>query len=382
MTPSRRRAPRPQPQAGADQDGLRHGHRDVVYTDADLPFDMDELVKACRVMRHYEADLVSAYRLDRTGEGTRSFYSTIYNVLVRVLFGVRARVNFAFKLCRRSVLDHMTLVSEGRSSTPSWSSGPTSWASTSSSSVSTTSPDPRGVHPEPPAVIATSCRDGRSGGAASPAAGRDGLKGLFEALLRGGWSACWYDGPLAWLRRPAPGREPTDRSGAATCHLSTPPPCADGRRRSWPWRCSGIAGWGRSSGRATTRSGRRRRSPARSRRHPRDDGGRQYHQRRQAATGPSWSRGRRATTSRWSSSASTTSASIRRRRRRVRPDDHPGRMGLREARARHPGRPGDGSGHPGHVGPDAGPARDRSTAGQHGHPRRGVPAPAGAGGLP
>ena len=41
----------------------------VLYTDADLPFDMDELVKACRVMRHYEADIVSAYRLDRTGEG-------------------------------------------------------------------------------------------------------------------------------------------------------------------------------------------------------------------------------------------------------------------------------------------------------------------------
>ena len=62
----------------------------VLYTDADLPFDMDELVKACRVMRHYEADLVSAYRLDRTGEGyVRSVYSTIYNVLVRVLFGVR-----------------------------------------------------------------------------------------------------------------------------------------------------------------------------------------------------------------------------------------------------------------------------------------------------
>jgi glycosyltransferase involved in cell wall biosynthesis len=87
----------------------------VLYTDADLPFDMDELVKACRVMRHYEADVVSAYRLDRTGEGyVRSVYSTIYNVLVRVLFGVRVRdVNFAFKLCRRSVLDHMTLVSEG-----------------------------------------------------------------------------------------------------------------------------------------------------------------------------------------------------------------------------------------------------------------------------
>ena len=87
----------------------------VLYTDADLPFDMDELIKACRVMRHYEADLVSAYRLDRTGEGyVRSVYSTLYNLLVRVLFGMRIRdINFAFKLCRREVLESMTLVSEG-----------------------------------------------------------------------------------------------------------------------------------------------------------------------------------------------------------------------------------------------------------------------------
>ena len=87
----------------------------VLYTDADLPFDMDELIKACRVMRHYEADLVSAYRLDRTGEGyVRIVYSTLYNLLVRVLFGMRIRdINFAFKLCRREVLESMTLVSEG-----------------------------------------------------------------------------------------------------------------------------------------------------------------------------------------------------------------------------------------------------------------------------
>ena len=87
----------------------------VLYTDADLPFDMDELVKACRVMRHYEADVVSAYRLDRTGEGyVRSVYSTIYNLLVRLLFGVRMRdINFAFKLVRRRVLDQVELESEG-----------------------------------------------------------------------------------------------------------------------------------------------------------------------------------------------------------------------------------------------------------------------------
>lgn len=87
----------------------------ILYTDADLPFDMDELIKACRVMRHYEADIVSAYRFDRTGEGyVRTVYSALFNGLVRSLFGIRMRdVNFAFKLCRRRVFDHVELRSEG-----------------------------------------------------------------------------------------------------------------------------------------------------------------------------------------------------------------------------------------------------------------------------
>lgn len=87
----------------------------ILYTDADLPFDMDEVQKACRLMRHYEADIVSAYRFDRTGEGyVRTVYSTMYNLLVRWLFGVKQRdINFAFKLCRRRVLDTVTLKSEG-----------------------------------------------------------------------------------------------------------------------------------------------------------------------------------------------------------------------------------------------------------------------------
>lgn len=87
----------------------------VLYSDADLPFDMDELIKACRVMRHYEADLVSAYRLDRTGEGyVRTIYSFFYNALVRVFFGVKMRdVNFAFKLCRGRIFEHIQLESEG-----------------------------------------------------------------------------------------------------------------------------------------------------------------------------------------------------------------------------------------------------------------------------
>jgi glycosyltransferase involved in cell wall biosynthesis len=87
----------------------------VLYTDADLPFEMIELIRAVRVMRHYEADMVSAYRLDRTGEGPRrAVYSWVYNLLIKQMFGTRLRdINFAFKLVRRRVLDNVSLVSEG-----------------------------------------------------------------------------------------------------------------------------------------------------------------------------------------------------------------------------------------------------------------------------
>jgi len=101
---------------GSMKSGFQASTGDVVlYTDADLPFDMRELHKALRLMHQYEADVVAAYRFDRTGEGyVRVIYSFFYNLLVRVLFGCRFRdVNFAFKLVRRRVLDQVTLRSEG-----------------------------------------------------------------------------------------------------------------------------------------------------------------------------------------------------------------------------------------------------------------------------
>ena len=87
----------------------------MLYTDADLPFDMAEVSKAVRLLRMYEADIVSAYRFDRTGEGARRLiYSYVYNHLVQALFHLRLRdMNFAFKLVRRNVLDHVELRSEG-----------------------------------------------------------------------------------------------------------------------------------------------------------------------------------------------------------------------------------------------------------------------------
>jgi glycosyltransferase involved in cell wall biosynthesis len=101
---------------GSIRTGLAEAKGDLVlYTDADMPFDLTQLHKALRLAEIYDADIVSAYRHDRTGEGAkRAVYSYVYNSLVKLLLGLRMRdVNFAFKLIRRRVLDHLELKSEG-----------------------------------------------------------------------------------------------------------------------------------------------------------------------------------------------------------------------------------------------------------------------------
>ncbi len=87
----------------------------VLYADADLPFDMQELGRAVRLLDYHEADVLSAYRFDRTSEGLRRMlYSFVYNRLVRSAFGLWLKdVNFGFKLFRRTVLEGMALRSEG-----------------------------------------------------------------------------------------------------------------------------------------------------------------------------------------------------------------------------------------------------------------------------
>jgi len=87
----------------------------VCYLDADLPVDFWDLLPACRLIRTYEADVVSAYRLNRMSEGPRrAVYTLVYNWLIRLVFGMQVRdVNFAFKLFRRRILRHVALTSNG-----------------------------------------------------------------------------------------------------------------------------------------------------------------------------------------------------------------------------------------------------------------------------
>lgn len=101
---------------GAVRSGLAHATGSVIlYSDIDLPFDMMEAKKALRLMRYYEADIVTAFRFDRISEGfRRMIYSKVYNTLIRLLFGLRIKdVNFSFKMIRKRVLAPFELRSEG-----------------------------------------------------------------------------------------------------------------------------------------------------------------------------------------------------------------------------------------------------------------------------
>jgi glycosyltransferase involved in cell wall biosynthesis len=87
----------------------------VLYTDADLPFDLQELGRAVRLLEYQQADVLSGYRFDRTSEGfVRTLYSFFYNLLIRVAFGLPIKdVNFSFKLFRRELLSRFELKSQG-----------------------------------------------------------------------------------------------------------------------------------------------------------------------------------------------------------------------------------------------------------------------------
>jgi glycosyltransferase involved in cell wall biosynthesis len=101
---------------GALKTGLGATTKDViVYSDIDLPWDLDELERAIHLMEYLEADMICAFRLDRTSEGTRRIaYSYAYNFLVRTLFRVHVKdINFSFKVLHRHVLESIELKSAG-----------------------------------------------------------------------------------------------------------------------------------------------------------------------------------------------------------------------------------------------------------------------------
>ena len=87
----------------------------VVYSDIDLPWDLDQLERVLHLMEFLEADMICAFRFDRTSEGSKRIaYSLFYNFLIRTLFGVHVKdINFSFKVMHRRVLESIELKSQG-----------------------------------------------------------------------------------------------------------------------------------------------------------------------------------------------------------------------------------------------------------------------------
>ncbi|HEY0370409.1 MAG TPA: glycosyltransferase family 2 protein [Thermoanaerobaculia bacterium] len=101
---------------GTLRTGFAAATKDLVfYMDSDIPFDPDVLGRAIRAMELTDADMIAAYRHDRTMEGfKRGVYTLVYNWLIGILFGWPHRdINFSFKLMKRSVLEAIELRSEG-----------------------------------------------------------------------------------------------------------------------------------------------------------------------------------------------------------------------------------------------------------------------------
>ncbi|MFH2055014.1 MAG: glycosyltransferase family 2 protein [bacterium] len=84
----------------------------VFYTDGDHQFDLRELRHLLPLLE--DADIVSAYRQNRRDPWFRKLNAGIYNLALKLLFGLRVRdVDCAFKLYRRQIFDHIAIQADG-----------------------------------------------------------------------------------------------------------------------------------------------------------------------------------------------------------------------------------------------------------------------------
>ena len=84
----------------------------VFFSDADGQFDLRELPSLLAVLA--EVPVVVGYRIKRNDPPHRLFIAKTYNLIVRMVFGLRVRdIDCAFKLFRREALEHVSLESNG-----------------------------------------------------------------------------------------------------------------------------------------------------------------------------------------------------------------------------------------------------------------------------
>ncbi len=84
----------------------------VFFSDADGQFDLSELSGLLAMLKR--APVVLGYRIRRSDPFYRLFIAKVYNIVIRLTFGLRVRdIDCAFKLFRRTVLQDVVLESDG-----------------------------------------------------------------------------------------------------------------------------------------------------------------------------------------------------------------------------------------------------------------------------
>ncbi|MEK7641190.1 MAG: glycosyltransferase family 2 protein [Patescibacteria group bacterium] len=93
----------------AARTGFRSASKDLVFfTDADQQFDINDLDTLLPLVEQY--DMVAGYRKDRKDPLMRNFIAWVYNLLIRLFFGLRVKdVDCAFKVFKRKVFDTIQL---------------------------------------------------------------------------------------------------------------------------------------------------------------------------------------------------------------------------------------------------------------------------------
>jgi glycosyltransferase involved in cell wall biosynthesis len=86
-------------------------YESIFYIDGDNPFRMSEFVRGFPLLQ--EADIVCGYRTNRQDSFLRALYSKLFNLLMRLLFGVKVRdTQIGFKLLRRSIFERVKLTTD------------------------------------------------------------------------------------------------------------------------------------------------------------------------------------------------------------------------------------------------------------------------------
>ena len=80
----------------------------VFYSDSDNQFNLSEFKKFLPYIASY--DIIAGYRINRQDPAMRIITSSIYNMIVKLLFGVRERdVDCSFRLVNKKILKKINL---------------------------------------------------------------------------------------------------------------------------------------------------------------------------------------------------------------------------------------------------------------------------------